>query len=141
MITTLMVVMVPLNFAADSARGRYQRLVDYRLPLWILTDAMGAGILVLAVLALGVRVLRRMPAGVERVASRSRLERMRRGNTAALGVALAGAAVFRFAPVSAVGAAFWGAFGICLVLYLTLLVATAGSKVLTLGRYLPKVTA
>ena len=54
---------------------------------------------------------------------------------------MAGSAVFRFGALSLVGGVFWAAFAAALVTYLALLVVTGGVRLLTLGRYLPKVSA
>lgn len=139
-ITTLFVVMFPVTMVADSSGRRSSQLVDYRIPLWILTDAVGCCVLLFASLALMARLRQRWMTGAARFVARSRLERLRRCATAVLGVAWAGSSVFRFGAVSSIGAGFWGAFGLCLLGYLLLLVLTLGSRILTLGSYLPKVT-
>jgi hypothetical protein len=146
-ITTLFVAMIPLNVAADSneaaesAGTRSWPLLDYQVPLWAVTQLVGGCILLFALLALSTRVSRRWPASAEQFEAHSRLERARRCATAALGVALAGSAVFRFGALSLVGGVFWGAFVACLLLYVALLVVTFSARLLTLGRYLPKVRA
>ena len=144
-ISTLFVAMIPLNVAADSnlhaaaAGDRSWPLLDYRVPLWVATDFVGGCILLFAVLALATRVWPRWAAETEPFTPRSRLERARRCTTAALGVALAGSAVFRFGAFSMVGGAFWVAFAAGVLVYVALLVAPVGPRFLTLGRYLPKV--
>jgi len=140
-ITTTFVAMVPLNAAADSAGTRARQLVDYRVPLWVATDILGVCILLLAMLALASRAWPGWTAGVESFQPGSRLERARRCATATLGIAMAGSAVFRFGALSLVGGVFWAAFAAALVTYLALLVVTGGVRLLTLGRYLPKVSA
>lgn len=144
-ITFLFVAMIPLNVAADSnlaatARGDHTwLLLDYTVPLWVATDFVGVCILLIAGLALATRVWPRWRVAAERFEPGSGLERARRFATASLGIALAGSAVFRFGAVGLLGGIFWLAFAAFVVLYAALLLVTLGLKVLTLGRYLPKV--
>ena len=140
-ITTLFVVMFPLNMVADSAGRTPSSFIDYRVPLWVLTDLFGCVILVFAALAIAVRVVPGLSTGADAYRGRTRLERGRRTATAAMGVAWAGSAVFRFGSASLVGAGFWAAFGLCLFFYLLLLTVGLGVRLLTLGRYLPKVAS
>lgn len=141
-ITSLFVVMLPLNVAADSAlpQGR-SSLLAYRIPLWVATNFVGGCILLFAVLAFASRVRPRWAAGAEQFQSRSRLEAARRCATAALGVTLAGSAVFRFGALALVGGVFWLAFAACVLIYGSLLLATLGPKLLILGRYRPNIRA
>lgn len=141
-ITSFLVVMLPLNLAADSAlpQGR-SSLLDYRIPLWVATDFVGGCILLFAVLAFASRVRPRLAAGAEPFQSRSRLEAARRCATATLGVTLAGSAVFRFGALALLGGGFWLAFAACVLVYVALLLATLGVKLLTFGRYRPNIRA
>lgn len=144
-ITTLLVAMIPFNVAAEANAAaepvapRYWTLFDYGGPLWAVTQLVGGVILLFALLSLGSRVSRRWIGEAPRFEPQSRLERARRFNTAALGVSLAGSAVFRFGALGPIGGVFWFAFSVLLAVYLALLVGTVAVKLLTLGRYLPKV--
>ena len=139
-ITSLLVIMFPLNVAADSAlpQGR-SFLPDYRIPFWVATDVVGACILLFGVLALVTRVRPRWASGAEPCDPRSRLERARRCTTAALGITLAGSAVFRFGALGPIGGVFWLAFAACVLAYGALIVTTVTVRVLNLRRYRPKV--
>lgn len=138
-ITFLFVVMFPINLVADSAGTRSSQLLDYRIPLWVLTDLVGFCMLIFAAVAMTARILNRGTTEAEVFVPQSRLERVRRCATAGLGLAWAGSAVFRFGPFSSVGTACWAGFGIVLVAYLLLRAITLAKLFLTLGRYLPKV--
>ena len=139
-ITALFGVMFPITMVADSTGRRSSRLVDYRIPLWVLTDVVGCCLLVIAGLALAMRLRGRQAVRADRYVPASRLESLRRAATAALGIAWAGAATFRYGVVAPVGSAFWVAFGAILLGYLALLMAGICTKVWTVGRYLPKVS-
>jgi len=140
-ITTLFVVMVPINVAAEThtETDRSWLLFGYLIPFWGATILVAWSIMLFALLALATRIRRRWTATAERFQPPSRLERARRRTTAGLGVALAGSAAFRFGALSLLGGVFWFAFAGLLLVYAGLLITTFGAKLLTLGRYLPKV--
>lgn len=139
-ITSLLVLLFPLNMAADAAwPSARDSFLDYRIPLWAATDIVGSCIVLFTVLALATRLSRRWKSVADRYRPQSRLERARRCATAVLGVSLAASAVLRFGPLDLASGAFWITFVLCVPIYLALVGATLITKALTLGRYLPKV--
>lgn len=140
-ITSLFVVMFPVSMAADAALpgDRPWPLLDHGIPLWVANFFLGGCILLIAVLALATRLSPSATSGAERFQPRSRLERARRCATAMLGVTLAGSAVLRFGALDLVSGVLWFAFAACVLIYLALIALTFGVRLLTLGRYLPKV--
>lgn len=132
-ITAGFLVMLPVNLLADSAGTRSARLLDLRIPLWVVTDLLGVCILSFAVAAAGIRA-RRPSSDGQGFTRWGRSERLRRAVTLCLGVSWAGSAVFRYGAVSPLGAVFWAAFGISLLLYLTLLLATGAARLLDLRK-------
>lgn len=139
-ITALLVVTFPLNMAADAAwPAARASFVDYRVPLWTAADFAAVCVLCFAIMALVGRVWPRWTAGAERFQPHSRLARARRCATAVLGVTLAGSAVSRFGALDPVSGVLWISFASCVLIYAALIILTFAAKLLTLGRYLPKI--
>ena len=134
-ITSLLVLMFPLNAAADSTLpGGRDAFLGYGVALWIATDLVAGCILLFAAAVLADRIWPRWTGGVDRHQPRSPRERVRRCLTAMTGVALAGSATLRFGVFEPLGGVFWLAFVGCVFLYLALLAAFGVRRVLTLGR-------
>jgi hypothetical protein len=140
-LTSAFAVMVPVNLVADSAYPGGRGAVDYSIPLWIATDALGLALIAFALGAFLVRVRGEGNGGAERYVPASRAERVRRATTAFLAVSWAGSAVFRFGVVSPIGNVSFGLFVLGLLAYLALLIGALIFGLLRLGRYLPKVVA
>jgi hypothetical protein len=143
-ITVMFLVMLPVGWAADSTLPASNRpaswpLLDYRIPLWVATDVIGALLLLFAVASLTTRALGSAGDSAETYRPATRGERARRRATAALGITFAGSAVFRFGIFELIGGVCWFSFAGCLLVYAAILLASALHMVLTLGRYLPKV--
>lgn len=136
-LTSAFVVMVPVNLVADSAWPGGRHLVDYSVPLWIATDAIGLALLGFGLWAALARVRRGWMANAEQYRPRVRAERIRRAMTAFLAVSWAGSAVFRFGAVSPIGNVCFALFWLGVVGYLAVLVGTPVARLLRLGRYLP----
>ncbi|RYC14590.1 hypothetical protein [Nocardioides zhouii] len=140
-LTSAFLVMVPVNQMADAAWPGERHLVDYRVPLWAATEALGVALLAFVLWAAWARVRPGAVASAQKYPSRSRAERLRRAATAFMAVSWAGSAVFRFGFVEPIGAVCWGLFWLGLLLYLVVLAGSAAQRGLTMGRYLPKVVA
>jgi hypothetical protein len=138
-ITVMLLVMFPVNWAADSALHAQRRhvswpLVDYLVPLWVATDLIGASLLMFAVASLASRAVGWATVSAETYRPTTRGERARRWATAALGITWAGGALFRFGIFELIGGVFFFSFVGCLLVYAVMVLAMALSKVLTLGR-------
>jgi hypothetical protein len=140
-LTSGFAVMVPINLVADSAYPGGRGAVDYRVPLWIATDALGLALIAFGLVAVLARVRGGSTRGGDHYRPTSRTERLRRGLTAFLAVSWASSAVFRFGVVSPIGDVSFGLFVLGLLAYLALLAVPLVHRLLPLGRYLPKVGA
>lgn len=141
-ITTLLVGLVPLTVFADSyvkVEPGARPLHGYAVPVWAAARLIGGAILVLALLALAARLRPGWFSGAEQFRPRSRLERSRRQVTAALGIALGASAALRFTALDLASGLLWIAFVLGVMAYLALVIASIFTRLLTLGRYLPKI--
>lgn len=136
-LTSGFAVMVPINLAADSAYPGGRGAVDYRVPLWIATDALGMALIAFGLGAVLARVRRGSTRGVDHYRPASRTERLRRALTAFLAVSWAGSAVFRFGVVSPIGNVSFGLFVLGVLAYLAAVIGPLVYRLLRLGRYLP----
>lgn len=136
-LTSAFVVMMPVNLLADSAWPGRRHFMDYSVPLWIATDAIGLAVLAFGAWAALAHVRRGWRTGSERYVPRSRTERLRRAATATLALTWAGSAVFRFGFVAPIGGASFGLFWFVVLVYVAVLVGSIVVRLLRLGRYLP----
>ena len=136
-ITSLFVVMVPINLLADATPLRLPALLPARAGLWTLTMLLGWSLIVFALASTISRIAKRRTDQSSTLPSLAFDARLRRRVTVVMGVAWAASAVGRFAPQPALvhaSAVAWAAFGVSLACYLVLVTAGVLRTLLTLGR-------
>ena len=135
LLTFLLVMIMPLNVIADSARTRISVLFPFYDGLWALTLALCWVLIAFAVAAGAHRVL----ASSESMLSQrpNRCNKWARHVTAVMAISWAVSAIWRIGPYSSfhtLSSIAWAIFGASLLVYLALLVVRSGAKLLTLGR-------
>jgi|GEM_PF-4444166 len=135
LLTFLLVMIMPLNVIADSARTRVSALFPFYDGLWALTLATCWLLIAFAVAAGAHRAFASgdsMPSPVPKGSTR-----WARNLTAVMAISWAASAVWRIGPYSSfhtLSSMAWATFGVSLLAYLALLLARSGAKLLTLGR-------
>lgn len=141
MLTFLLVTTVPITLVADGARTRIPRLHPIFDLLWAVTLAMCWVMLAFATAA-GAHRVHATGASLPSSAH-TWVTQLARGVTALMAISWAASGIGRFVPGSilfhALSTVAWAIFGASLLAYLVLLLARSGAKLLTLGRYRPKV--
>lgn len=136
-ITSLFVVMLPINVLADATPSRLPVLPPAYAGLWMLTMLLGWTLILVAIASVISRIADRRTDDSSQLPSLARDARMRRRVTVVMGVTWAASAVGRFAPHPALvdaSSVAWAALGLSLACYLVLVTAGALQGLLTLGR-------
>ena len=135
LLTFLLVMIMPLNVIADSARTKVSALFPFYDGLWALTLATCWLLIAFAVAAGAHRAFASgdsMPSPAPK-----RSTRWARNLTAVMAISWAASAVWRIGPYSSfhtLSSMAWATFGVSLLAYLALVVGRSGAKLLTLGR-------
>ena len=140
--TALLVVTLPLNLLADSVPERLPGLRPLYATLWGLTFIVAWILLGLAAAALAARLVPGFLEGVPRVVGLSAFAHARRGVLTVSAVCLAVSAVSRLSGdrvFQLLSTAGWMGFGLSVVAYVVLVLVSVLTRVLPIGRYLPKV--
>ena len=135
LLTFLLVMIMPLNVIADSARTRVSALFPFYDGLWALTLA-ACWLLIAFALAAGAH---RAFASSDSMPSPApkRCTRWARNLTAVMAISWAISAIWRIEPHSSfntLSSIAWAIFGASLLAYLALLLVRSGARLLTLGR-------
>ncbi len=135
LLTFLLVMIMPVNVIADSARTRILVLFPFHDGLWALTLAMCWLLLAFAIAAGAHRAFASgdsMPSPAPK-----RSVKWARYVTAVMAISWAVSAIWRMTPYSTfhtLSSMAWATFGVSLLTYLALLLVRSGAKLLTLGR-------
>ena len=135
LLTFLLVMILPVNVIADSARTRVHAIIPIFDELWALTLAMCWLMLAFAIAAGAHRLF---ASGEPMLSQRpKRSSTWPRYLTAAMAISWAISAIWRMTPYSSfhtLSSIAWATFGVSLLTYLALLLVRSGAKLLTLGR-------
>ena len=135
LLTFLLVMILPVNVIADSARTRFRPIFPFYDGLWALTLAMCWLMLAFAATAGAYRIFASGDPMLSQTPNRS--STWARNVTAVMAISWAISAVWRIEPHSSfntLSSIAWAIFGASLLAYLTLLLVRSGAKLLTLGR-------